>query len=83
MALDGAMAEDLDAFRAGVFQILPNDEKGRAVLFFNRIRAVRSVMTRDALSRCFFYLTQVLFEREDVQKSGYVLVINVKGMCNV
>lgn len=83
MALEGAMAEDLDAFRTGVVQILPNDEMGRAVLFFNRILAVRSVITRDALGRCFFYLAQVLFENEDVQNRGYVLVINVKGMCNV
>jgi hypothetical protein len=83
MSLDGAMAEDIDAFRIGVVQILPNDENGRAVFFFDRIRAVRSLLTRDALGRCFFYLAQVLLEREDVQKCGYVFVVNVKGMCNV
>jgi hypothetical protein len=82
MTLHGAMAEDLDAFRTGVFQILPNDEKGRAVLFFDRIRAVRSIISRDALIRCFFYVTQVLFETENVQKRGYVWIVNAKGMCS-
>jgi hypothetical protein len=34
------LAQDVEVIEAGIYQILPKDQKGRGVLFFDRIRAI-------------------------------------------
>lgn len=49
MTLEGAMAEDLPTLEKGFLSVLPNDEAGRPVVFFDRIRAIPTVAPRDAV----------------------------------
>jgi hypothetical protein len=79
MTLDGAMADSAEAFSKGTIMILPDDRKGRAVVYCDRIRAVvRSIVSREEFFCCFFYVLHVMLERNSVQKRGYVGLINCK-----
>jgi hypothetical protein len=78
MTLNGAIAEDIQAFMMGLAFVLPDDEKGRAVLFFDRIRLVRSVISRDEVIRILFYFLQVMLDDNSVQTGGYVTITNFK-----
>jgi hypothetical protein len=49
MTLDAAMAEDISTLQKGFFTVLPNDRAGRAVIFFDRIRAIPAVASREAV----------------------------------
>jgi hypothetical protein len=51
MTLDAAMAEDVCTLQKGFFTVLPNDRAGRAVIFFDRIRAMPTVASREAVVR--------------------------------
>jgi hypothetical protein len=51
MTLAGAMLDDLEALQKGFVVMLPQDEKGRGVLFYDRIRAIPSVASRDSVVR--------------------------------
>jgi hypothetical protein len=55
MTLQGAMAEDIESLKKGVIEILPVDKNGRYVMFFNRIRAVRPIISPESLVICLFY----------------------------
>lgn len=47
MTLLGAMAEDRKLFESGLVAVHPKDDKGRVVLFFDRIRAIKPLASRD------------------------------------
>jgi hypothetical protein len=51
----GALAEEYEIIETGIFAILPKDQKGRGVLFFDRIRAIPPLAPRDAVV-CMFVL---------------------------
>ena len=57
----------------GIVQILPEDNYGRPVLFWDRIRSVHSVLSIESCSRIHFYLLQTMLEeRSDVVKNGFI-----------
>jgi hypothetical protein len=45
---NGALRDDVEIVQAGLLAIHPPDEKGRGVLFFDRIRAIPPLAERDA-----------------------------------
>lgn len=49
LTLKGALAEESELIENGIFAILPKDQKGRGVLFFDRIRATPTLAHRDAI----------------------------------
>jgi hypothetical protein len=49
MTLNGAMKEDCRVIQSGILSILPNDAHGRAVLFFDRIRAIPPLASRESV----------------------------------
>jgi hypothetical protein len=78
MTQSGAMADDMEYLEKALFVMLPDDEHERAVFHWDRIRSIRSVAPRDSVVRCFFYMTQVLCERSNAQRRGYVQTINFR-----
>jgi hypothetical protein len=77
MTQTGAMAEDLEHLRKALILILPNDDHGRPVVYFDRVRCTSGFIPRDSMARCIFYVGQALCERESTQK-GAVLVGNYR-----
>jgi hypothetical protein len=49
LTLTGALAQDAEVIETGIFAILRNDQKGRGVLFFDRIRAIPPLAPREAV----------------------------------
>jgi hypothetical protein len=49
LTLGGALAQDAEVIETGIFAILRNDQKGRGVLFFDRIRAIPPLAPREAV----------------------------------
>ena len=47
MSLYGALSNEHELIETGIFGILPNDQQGRGVLFFDRIRAIPPIASRD------------------------------------
>lgn len=45
------MMEDVGTLQKGFFSVLPCDRAGRAVIFFDRIRAIPAVASKDAVVR--------------------------------
>jgi hypothetical protein len=83
MAMGAAMSgDDLDALHIGLIQLLPDDESGRPVFYWDRIRSVASVVQRESLVRTFFYLFQVMAERESGQRNGFSIMIFLKVKYN-
>jgi hypothetical protein len=78
MTQAGAMAEDMEYVEKALIVMLPDDDHDRAVFHWDRIRCIRSVAPRDSVVRCFFYLMQVLCERENAQTRGYVQIVNFR-----
>ena len=78
MTQSGAMAADMEYLEKALIVMLPDDEHERAVYHWDRIRCIRSVAPRDSVVRCFFYMTQVLCERPNAQRRGYVKTINFR-----
>jgi hypothetical protein len=78
MTQSGAMAADMEYLEKALIVMLPDDEHERAVYHWDRIRCIRAVAPRDSVVRCFFYMTQVLCERPNAQRRGYVQTINFR-----
>jgi hypothetical protein len=78
MTLSGAMAADRESLEKALVQVLPDDEYGRPVLFWDRIRSVKTVVTRDQVVRAHFYMLHIIAQRESVQKKGYVCIVFLK-----
>jgi hypothetical protein len=49
LTMTGALAQDVEVIAAGIYQILPKDQKGRGVLFLDRIRAIPPLASREAV----------------------------------
>jgi hypothetical protein len=78
MTLEGAMAEEVENFEHGAVRLLPDDQKGRAVIFFDRIRCAYLGMNRQSVHRCLFYVICVAAERESAQRRGVIFIVNLK-----
>jgi hypothetical protein len=78
MTQTGAIAEDMEYLRKPLLTLLPDDEHGRPVIHCDRIRCVRSVVPRDSVVACFFYMMHVLCEREGTQQRGIVGIVNFR-----
>ena len=72
------MEGDHEIIEAGIFSILPKDQHGRGVWFFDRVRAIPPLAPRDALLRSMFYSLHVMAEDVAIQKRGYVCLTNIK-----
>jgi hypothetical protein len=81
MTQAGAMLEDMEYLRKGLYMILPDDKFGRTVVYWNRIRSTSDVIPRDSLSRCSFYLLQAACERKSTQRKGLIIIINFRVSC--
>jgi hypothetical protein len=78
MTQSGAMAEDMEYSEKALATMLPDDDHGRPVICWDRIRSTAAVIPRASVLRCSFYLWQVLSEQERAQKRGFVLMINYR-----
>jgi len=78
MTQAGALADEMDYVRKALAVNLPNDEHGRAVILFDRIRSIAKNAPRDSIVRCFFYVVQAMSDNEEVQRRGFVLIINLR-----
>jgi hypothetical protein len=76
MTQTGAMAEDMEYSEKALITILSDDDHGRPVVCWDRIRATAAVAPRASVLRCYFYLLHVLSEQERAQRGGYVVMIN-------
>jgi hypothetical protein len=73
-------AEAIALLNGGYMVRLPDDSKGRSVLFIDRSRIQNSGVFRNAVLQLVIYMFCVkLEEEESSQKKGFVLVCN----CNV
>jgi hypothetical protein len=78
-ALGGLLnEEDVTTLGKHLIAILPDDASGRPVLFWDRIRSVDSVASRQSIVRCMFYNMQVMAERTDAQRSGYAWIVYLR-----
>ncbi|KAL7569316.1 hypothetical protein ACA910_016859 [Epithemia clementina (nom. ined.)] len=76
MTLDGAMAEDKECLADGVMMHVEDDDRGRPVHFYDRVRMdTRSEAARKMFLRVFFYMHQIRFERPQ----NFVAIINGRG----
>jgi hypothetical protein len=78
MTLSGAMALDMESMEQALLMKLPDDEHGRRVLHYDRMRCGSSAAPRDSIVRCIFYMMQVLCSSEGAQRRGVVLVVNYR-----
>jgi hypothetical protein len=78
MTQTGAMAEDMEYAEKASSTMLPDDDHGRPVVCWDRVRSMASVIPRASVLRCGFYLLQVLSEQKRAQKGGYVVMINYR-----
>lgn len=78
MTCAGAMQPHLQHLEKGVIRILPNDEHGRSVMFMDRIRAIRSIISREGYGLVGFYTLHLLMHQ--TVKQGYVAMVNVRLM---
>jgi hypothetical protein len=78
MTQAGAMLEDIEYLQKGLYLILADDEFGRSVVYWDRIRSTSDVIPRDSLSRCNFYLLQAVCERASTQRKGLIFIINFR-----
>ena len=73
MTLDSAMADDLDFLQEGTMMYIEDDNRGRPVHFYDRIRLdTRTETSRKLFLRVFFYVHQMRFYHPD----EYVALIN-------
>jgi hypothetical protein len=79
---DGGALTDAEwaLLRMGTFQLLPDDNHGRTVLFTHKALFAPSHHPEghNSLLRCWFYMLTVAMQRESTQKNGLVLVCNLK-----
>lgn len=78
MTLSGAMAPDMEYVQEALLMKLPDDEHGRVVLHYDRMRCGRSLAPRDSVVRFKFYMMQVLCSSEIAQRRGVVIVVNYR-----
>lgn len=76
LTLDAALEPQVEFLRRGAVRWLPNDEKGRLVLFMDRVRCFDLGMSRNDILRCVFYLLHCGQERGE----DFVLVCNLKRL---
>mmetsp|Transcript_26257 Transcript_26257/g.62393 ORF Transcript_26257/g.62393 Transcript_26257/m.62393 type:complete len:539 (-) Transcript_26257:1517-3133(-) len=81
MTLLGAMEDvGVACLQKGIVTILPNDECGRAVIFFDRIRAIPAIASRETVLKIIFYMLQKAFyDDEETGKDGFVFIENISG----
>jgi hypothetical protein len=78
MTLSGAIVLDMEWMQQALIMKLPDDEHGRIVLHYDRMRCGSSKAPRDSILRCIFYMMQVLCSSERAQRRGGVFVINYR-----
>ena len=78
MTLDGAMADDAQAFEAlgDGNCMLPHDKHGRAVYFSDKSRSTNERLTKDEQLRIIWYYVHASIEDESVQRTGFVMMSN-------
>jgi hypothetical protein len=79
MTMEGAMRNDQDLFDLGFISILPSDESGRAVIYWNRVACTNDVAPRYAFVRVLFYNGQVALEMQEAPTKGFILLYNARG----
>jgi len=79
MTLDGAMEDIFSCLEKGFLNVLPKDPSGRAVIFFDRIRAIPAVASRDSVLRVIFYILQKVAMQDEVISNGFVFMENIAG----
>jgi hypothetical protein len=78
MTQTGAMAEDMEYSEKALITMLPDDDHGRPVVCYDRIRLTADVAPRASVLRCCFYVMHVLSEQERSQKRGCVAICNYR-----
>jgi hypothetical protein len=79
MTLDGAMAEDIALLSLGYAYLLPDDNHGRAVFFWDRTGFTSRSASREAMLRCLFYNVHMLTFAVSDRKKGFVVVVNCRS----
>jgi hypothetical protein len=80
MTLDGAMANDAQAFKAlgdGNY-MLPYDKHGRAVYFSDKSRSTNERLTKDEQLRIIWYYVHASIEDESVQRTGFIMMADMR-----
>jgi hypothetical protein len=79
MTQTGAMLEDMEYLKKGLWLKVADDAFGRTVVYYyDRIKAVSKVVPRDSVSRCIFYIMQAICERESTQRKGLIVITNFR-----
>lgn len=82
LAPDGAMGsckKDMEQLELGYVARVPDDDYGRPVIFLDRSTSTKSpTYKRDCWLRVFWYLVHVICLNPNYQKSGFVVIINLK-----
>lgn len=79
MTQAGAMRDNIGMLRKGHVTLHPCDEKGRPVIFLDRVGSCNDAdYERTAYLRTMWYVFQTVAEEERFQKTGYVMIINLK-----
>ena len=60
MTLDGALQDDHEAIEKGLIKILPDDDHGRAVCFFDRTRMCDPHLTRGEVVSYFAFVVYLV-----------------------
>jgi hypothetical protein len=89
LTLEGAMKDDVEYLKKGFMYLLLPDCHGRPVLFADRIRMTKRVVSRTVMARCLFYtcVTAALQLYQDLghnvhqasdSNSGLVVLLNIR-----
>mmetsp|Transcript_8081 Transcript_8081/g.11582 ORF Transcript_8081/g.11582 Transcript_8081/m.11582 type:complete len:316 (+) Transcript_8081:36-983(+) len=79
MTIRGALRDDYDSLSTGFCQILPQDDRGRTVIYHEKKRANTTVHHRDSLCRVVFYMHHVASMDSRAQQKGFIGLNNLRG----
>ena len=81
MTVDGAIAKDADLLKLGLAHILPTDNRGRAVMFWDRTRYTSRVASHEAMWRVLWFCFASIGKCHSEKKNEYVLIVNGRVSC--
>jgi hypothetical protein len=82
LTLDGAMAADMDTLARGFAYVSASpDSSERPVVFFDRIRSSKSIIDRDTVYRCLFYVLNTAAALANTKYSEYCAFQKSSKLC--
>eukprot|EP00541_Cyclophora_tenuis_P014631 CAMPEP_0116566978 /NCGR_PEP_ID=MMETSP0397-20121206/14751_1 /TAXON_ID=216820 /ORGANISM="Cyclophora tenuis, Strain ECT3854" /LENGTH=343 /DNA_ID=CAMNT_0004093917 /DNA_START=66 /DNA_END=1097 /DNA_ORIENTATION=+ len=81
---DGAFKKHLNCLSSKVWQVLPEDNHGRAVMFYDEQRLEEKKLKKEDVLRCLWYGAHKILTRQPLQQQkDVVIIVDARSMYNV